>query len=159
MNQRNFAGFTLVETLMVIAIMCAVIVSTPFMLQWLRQQGVRHAAAQLQADLQLARVMAIRQKQTCKLRFNTPGINQYINTLNGRRTDLRSYRGGVQFLNRGPDGKKMASEVNFDRQGMSGSVLPADIFLSDGQGLATYRIRILLPGGISVYCWSANQWH
>ena len=128
------------------------------MLQWLRQRGVYHAVEQLQADLQWARVSAIRQKQKFALRFNDPGLNQYSMAHGKHCGDLSAYRGNVHFLRQGPDGLKMAEEVKFDCQGMSTSVLPADIFVSDGGGLATFRIRVLLPGGISVYRWIGGHW-
>jgi prepilin-type N-terminal cleavage/methylation domain-containing protein len=158
LKHNRIAGFTLIEVIVVISILCAAVISVPPMLQWLRQQGLRHAVEQLQADLQLARMTAIRQRQTCALSFNTPGLNQYINSSTHRHCDLTAYRGDVHFLKHGPDGMKMAAEVNFDRQGMSTTVIPSDIFVSDGDGSATYRIRVLLPGGISVYRWSGDHW-
>jgi Tfp pilus assembly protein FimT len=159
MKPFRVAGFTLLETVVVLCIMAAMVIAIPPMLQWLRQQGVHHALEQLQADLQLARVTAIRQKQVCTVRFNAPAANQYVNASNGRTCDLAAYRGKVHFLNPGPDGKKMAAAVNFNSRGMSTSVAASDIFLSDGAGLTTYRIRILLPGGISVDRWDGNNWH
>jgi prepilin-type N-terminal cleavage/methylation domain-containing protein len=155
----RMAGFTLIEAMVVISIICAVVISVPPMLQWLRQQGVRHAVEQLQADLQLARITAIRQRQTCALSFNTPGLNQYINSHTKRRCDLASYRGNVHFLKQGPDGKEMAPAVNFNRRGMSTTVIPSNIFVSDGDGMSIYRIQILLPGAISVTRWIGGDWH
>jgi len=158
MNPKHSAGFTMIEAIVVISIICTVVISVPPMWQWMRQQGVRHAVEQLQSDLQLARVTAIRQRQICALSFNTPGLNQYINSHTKRRCDLESYRGNVHFLKQGPDGKKMASAVNFNRQGMSTTVIPSNIFVSDGDGVAIYRIQILLPGGISVTRWISGDW-
>lgn len=155
---KNRSAYTLIEMIIVLAIISAAIISVPPILNWLRQQGVHHAVVQLQTDLQLARVMAIRQKQPCSLLFNHPRSNQYVNGLNGRVSDLNAYRGGVHFLKEGPDGMKMSVEVNFNSQGMSSTVVPSDIFLTDSQEIATYRLRIMLPGGISVYRWDGNQW-
>ena len=159
MKSSHVAGFSLLETVVVISISAAVAMAIPPMLQWLRQQGVHHALEQLQADLQLARVTAIRQKQVCTVRFNAPGANQYVNNSNGRMCDLRAYRGDVHFMNPGPDGKKMATAANFNSRGMSTTVAATDIFLADGAGLSTYRIRILLPGGISVDRWNGHDWN
>jgi type II secretory pathway pseudopilin PulG len=159
MKSSRVAGFTLLETVVVMSISAAIVLAIPPMLQWLRQQGVHHALEQLQADLQLARVTAIRQKQVCTVRFNIPAMNQYVNMSNGRMCDLKAYRGDVHFLNQGPDGKKMAAAVNFNSRGMSTSVAATDIFLADGAGLSTYRIRILLPGGISVDRWNGHDWY
>ena len=158
MNPARAAGFTLIESMVAILIIGAVVISIPPMLQRLRQQGVRHAVEQLQTDLQLARVTAIRHRGICAVRFNTTGLNQYSLTNNKRRCDLKIYRGDVHFLKRGPDGMKMAAEVKFNSQGMSASVIPADIFLSDADVSAIYRIRVLFPGGISVYRWIGGHW-
>lgn len=144
--------------IIVLGIITAAIITVPPILNWLRQQGVHNAVVKLQTDLQLARVMAIRHKQSCSLLLNHPRSNQYVNALNGRVSDLNTYRGGVHFLKEGPDGMKMAVEVNFNSRGMSSTVVPADIFLSDRQGMNTYRLRVMLPGGISVYRWDGKRW-
>ncbi len=154
----NCSGFTLIEAIMVMTIMTAVVISVPPMMRWLRYQGVGHAVEQLRVDLQLARILAISRKQTCSVRFNVPGPNQYTNTLNNKHTDLSIYRGGVYFMDPGPEGSAMAAEICFNRQGMSNTVTPVDIFLSDQDRLSIYRIQILLPGGISVYRWNGKQW-
>ena len=155
---KNRSAYTAIEIIIALGIIGMTIISVSPIAKWLRQQGVRHAVIQLQADLQLARVMAIRQRQSCSLLFNHPHINQYVNLLLGRVSDLGGYRGGIHFLDKGPDGMKMASEVKFNEQGMSSTIVPADIFLTDNQRMATYRIRIMLPGGISVYNWDGKRW-
>lgn len=158
MDYDNSAGYTLIESLVVLAIVGAVVISVPAMLQWVRQQGIHHAVDQIRADLQSAKMMAIRQKQICRLQFNSPTGNRYINTITGRQTDLQAFRGGVHFLDHGPDGRKMASEASFNSRGMSCSVIPTNILIGDELGLETYCIRILLPGGVSVYRWDGGAW-
>lgn len=143
---------------MVMAVMAAIVIAIPPIIQWMRYQGVSHATEQLRVDLQLARMMAISKKQTCTVRFNAPGPNQYTNMLSNRYTDLSVYRGGVGFLSQGPDGRMMAEEISFNRHGMSTTVMPVDIFLCGQDRLNPYRIRVLLPGGISVYRWNGRQW-
>lgn len=157
MKRFGFKGFSLVESMVVMAIVSIAVLVVPAMLLWLRMQGVSHAAAQIQADIQLARVMAIRRKQCCTLRFNAPRINQYTNNGNGARTDLRAYRGNVHFLAHGPDGAKMAGELSFNSRGMSRTVAPVDVFISDGQGMSTYRLRVLQPGGVTVQRWRKDK--
>jgi type II secretory pathway pseudopilin PulG len=159
MKPVRITGFALIETIVVVSIVCSVILCVPPMLQWLRQQGVGHAVEQLQADLQLARITAIRQRQTCALSFNTPGLNQYTNSHTKRCCDLAIFRGDVHFMKQGPDGKKMASAVNFNCQGMSTTVIPSNIFVTDGDSTVIYRIQVLLPGGISVTRWISGDWH
>lgn len=155
---RTAAGFTLIETMVVVSIISAAVITIPPMLQWLNLQGVRHAVEQLQADLQLSRVTAIRKKETCCVQFNIPRLNQYFITSVNRRCDLAAYRGNVHFLKQGPDGSPMAGNVSFNCRGMGTTVAPADIFLTDESGSVVYRIQVKLPGGISVQLWRDNRW-
>jgi prepilin-type N-terminal cleavage/methylation domain-containing protein len=158
MQTTRAAGFTLIEVVIVIAIISAAVITILPMQQWLNRQGVRHAVEQLQSDLQLSRVTAIRNKETCCVRFDSPASNQYYIESVNRRCDLAVYRGNVHFLKQGPDGKKMAGEVRFNCRGMSTTVAPADVFLTDGSGSAVYRIQVKLPGGISVHLWRNEHW-
>lgn len=148
----------MIEAMVVVAIISATVITIPPMLQWLNRQGVRHAVEQLHTDLQLSRVAAIRQRQTSVVRFNTPGLNQYFIASVNRRCALAAYRGNVHFMKQGPDGKTMASKVSFNRRGMSTTVVPADVFITDGSGSAIYRIQTKLPGGISVHLWCNGRW-
>ena len=149
-------GFTLLEMMVVIAILGAVIISVPNILQWLRYQGVQHAADQLRCDLQLARMMAIRQKQTCALLFNHPAAGQYTNSLNNKTVHLSAYRGGVHFLRNGPGNDAMSSAIKFSRRGMA--VPAGDIYLADQDNQNIFRILVLVPGGISVLRWNGRSW-
>lgn len=158
MKPAHTPGFTLIETTMVVAIISATVITIPPILQWLNRQGVRHAVEQLQADLQLSRVAAICNRQTCVVRFNTPRLNQYVIESANRRCDLANYRGNVHFLKQGPDSKPMASKVSFNCQGMSTTVVPAYVFITDSSGSAVYRIQVRLPGGISVHLWCGDHW-
>ena len=151
-------GFTLLELMIVIAIAGMSIILTPPILRWLDQKGVRQAAEQLYAELQLARLTAIRNKKPCGLYFNSPGINQYINTQNNQQINLDQYRGGVHFMQTSPDGKTMSETIRFNRQGMSMSIAPANVYLSDQSGISIYRLRVMLPGGISLDRWKGMGW-
>jgi Tfp pilus assembly protein FimT len=158
MKPARTAGFTLIEAVVVLAIFSATVIAIPPMLQWLNRQGVAHAVEQLQSDLQLSRMSAIRNKETISVRFNTPGLDQYFIESVNRQCNLAAYRGNVHFLTQGPDGSPMAGKVSFNGQGMSTTVVPVDIFLTDGKGSAVYRIQIKLPGGISVHLWRGRGW-
>jgi len=149
-------GFSLIELMLVLALMAAVVVATPALMQWIQRQGLRHAVNQLRADLQLARMMAINQKQTCSILFNAPEPDQYTNSLSNRIGRLSNFRGGVHFLSHGPDGNPMSPRISFTRRGMA--VLSADVYLADRENLTNYRILVLAPGGISISRWNDGRW-
>jgi type II secretory pathway pseudopilin PulG len=153
------SGFTLLEAALVMMIAGVVMLIAPPVWQWLRTQGPGHAVDQLTADLQLARMTAIRKRTRCSLQMNTPGPDQYTNSINRRIANLTAYRGDVHFLPRGPDGRPMAAHVTFNPQGMSTSVAPGDLFVADGERRVIYRVRVLAPGGISVHRWLMGCWH
>jgi prepilin-type N-terminal cleavage/methylation domain-containing protein len=156
---RSKSGFTLMEVMMVVAIVSAVVISVPALHAWMQRQGVGLAVDQLRADLQLARIMAINQKETCAIVFNSPGPNQYTNSLNHQTVDLAGYRGGVRFLTIGPAGGSAKTKIAFNRQGMSTSAAEVDVFLTDQVKHAIYRLRVLGPGGISVARWTGGRWY
>ena len=155
---KRQSGVTLLEMVIVVAIMGMIVLVMPALGGWLRQQGVSLAADQLRTDIQLARMMAIRNKRNCAVAIHSPDNDQYQNSLNRQWVSLAQFRGGVHFLGEGPDGRTAATKIVFNRQGMSTTVVPQDIFLAD-DGLRTiYRIRVMLPGGIIVQRWGKGRW-
>ena len=156
---KTVQGFTLMEAVVVLAILAAVVFCVPAFNSWFQQQGVGLAATQLRADLQLARIMAINQKKNCAILINAPKLNQYRNSLSQQTTDLSAYRGGVGFLSIGPDEKSAKTEITFNRQGMSTSAAAVNLFLTDQEKHAIYRVQVRGPGGISVSRWQGGAWH
>lgn len=155
---RSKTGFTLTEIMVVMVILSSLVLAVPPVITWLNQQGVRHAAQHLYGELQLARLAAIRSKKPCAISFDDPGPRQYSNSRTRQTVDLARYRGDVRFLPVGPDGKSMAPEISFNRQGMSTSVVPRHVYLSNARGTAIYRIRVMLPGGLSLARWNGKSW-
>ena len=156
MDNRN--GYTLIECMVVTAIIGITIITIPSLAVWIGQQGVALAVDQVTADIRLSRTLAITHKHRCGLRVNSPEPGQYSNTLNGQIGTLSQFRGGVHFLDQGPDGRPAAAEISFNRQGMSTSVVPKSLFLADADLLSIYRIQVRLPGGISVHRWANEGW-
>jgi prepilin-type N-terminal cleavage/methylation domain-containing protein len=150
------SGFTLIEMTIVLAICGMIVILAPNLMQWMQLQGVGHAVDQLRADLLLARTMAINHKKTCTIRFNYPGPGQYTNLLTNRMVNLSQYRGGVHFMPKGPDNDAMSGQINFTRRGMAAPA--GDVYLSDRQNQRMYRLRVLVPGGISIFRWGEKQW-
>jgi Tfp pilus assembly protein FimT len=158
-QMKRESGFTLIEAMIVMAIMMTAVFVVPAFYSYFNRQGAGLAAEQLRGDLQLARIMAINRKQNCAIVLNRPKSNQYINSLNRQTVDLSLYRGGVNFAAGGPDGGKAGSRIAFNPQGMSTSAVPVNIYLSNRKESVVYRIRVLAPGGISVARWNGAQWH
>lgn len=156
MRSAPLQAFSLLELVIVIAILGAASIAAPPIYQWMRYQGVGHAADQLRCDLHLARLMAINRKKTCSLEFDVPAKGQYRNSLSRQVTDLRMYRGGVHFLREGPDQNAMSPRISFNSRGMA--VPAGDVYLSDEEQTRICRILVLMPGSISIFSWSGGQW-
>lgn len=155
---KSCSGLTLLEVLVALAIIAIVSIAIPGFLFSMHQQGPTHAANKLRADLQRARVLAVKQKKVCTVLFNHPGVNQYGTTLNKRIADLAAYKGSVSFLSHGPDGGVMAAEVAFNRKGMSTTVVPGNIYITDQGHTSIYRVSVMPPGGILVHRWNGRNW-
>lgn len=156
---KRVQGFTLMEAMMVLAIISTMVFCVPAFNSWFQRQGVTLAAEQLRADLQLARIMAINQKKNCAIVIHDPTPNQYRNSLNQQITDLAAYRGRVGFLAIGPDKDNAKTQIVFNRQGMSTSAVAVNLFLTDQEKHTIYRVQVRGPGGISVARWQGGGWH
>ena len=155
---RGSNGFSLIEVLIALAVIAALSIAIPGFMLSMRQQGAGHAVNKLRADLQRARVLAVKEKRECAVAFNTPGDNQYATTLNQRVSDLNAYKGGVCFIPRGPDGGVMTAKVAFNPRGMSTTIAPKNIYIANQGHTSIYRVRILPPGGIFVHRWDGQKW-
>jgi len=153
---KRDTGFTLLELLVVIGIVSTAVIAVLPLHSWIQRQGVGLATEQLRGDLQLARLMAISRKQICSLVINRPSGNQYFNSLNGQTVNLATYRGGVRFLQKGPDGGNAARTITFNRRGMAISF--GAVFLADKDMTHIYRVRVMTPGGVSVCRWNGDGW-
>ena len=151
-------GFTLIELMIVIAILCSIIISVPPLLKMIEKNGVVRAVELLRSDLQLARLMAINKKNDSIVNFCVNGNQYYRRNTDNQTVYLSKYRGGVSFLKTGPDGKEMAKKIAFNKQGMSMSVVPANIYMSNRDLTRIFRIRVMLAGGIAVFEWNNNTW-
>lgn len=146
------------EVVIALAVIATIGIAIPSFLLSMRQQGAGHAVNKLRADLQRARVLAVKEKRECAVTFNTPGSNQYATTLNQRVSDLKAYKGGVRFMPRGPDGGVMTATVAFNRKGMSTTIAPKNIYIANQGDSSIYRVRVLPPGGIFVHRWNGHKW-
>jgi hypothetical protein len=56
----------------------------------------------------------------------------------------------------GPNNDPMSDRINFTRRGMTTPA--ADVYLADTDADHIYKIRVLVPGGISIFRWNGTSW-
>ena len=150
-------GFTLIELIVVVAIMMTTIVAFPMGL-YMRSKGIALAVDQIRSDIHQARLMAISRKQPCAIVLNYSQQNEYYNSLTLQAKQLSRFHSGIHFLEQGPDGRASANRIVFNRRGMSTSVAPQQLFIADADLTKIFRIRVMLPGGISIHRWMNEKW-
>jgi type II secretion system protein H len=137
------AGFTLMELMVVIAIIAIIVgIATPSMMGYMRQRGVREAADQLAMDMQRAKMLAIARNANCAIVIDAAN-NRYLNSLTNEIVEMARFRGGVTFAAPLID----PPQVTFTPQGICSD--PGDIFLTNADGVVPLRVRTTLAGGIS----------
>ena len=76
---RNSKGFTLLEALVVIALIAFVsAVAAPSLLKWRRAARLRGAAENLKGDLELAKLKAIQENGTVSVIFSADGYQMFV---------------------------------------------------------------------------------
>lgn len=125
----------------IIAILSAVV--TPNILAWYRHQGLRSAVVELQGNLQLAKLAAVRQNRSCSIDFDIGAGTYKIPCLN-KTILLGSYSGGVVFG--GPGGLTSDSQITYSSRGFTfnGQV----VYLTNEDNSAYYRVQVLASGGV-----------
>ena len=135
----------------IIAIISAVV--TPNILGWYRHQGLRSAVVELQGNLQLTKLAAVRQNQGCSLNINT-GAGTYNVPCIKKTVSLGDYSGGVIFG--GPGGEVTDNVISYSSRGFTTN--GQTIYLTNGDNTAYYRIKMLTSGGITTSKWDGAAW-
>ncbi len=74
----NKNGFSMLEVMIVVVILgILVMTAVPNLQVWAASQRLTSDVAQLEGDIQVARIMAINRGTPVTVRFNSPGVNQY----------------------------------------------------------------------------------
>jgi prepilin-type N-terminal cleavage/methylation domain-containing protein len=151
---RNEAGFSMLEmmiTIGIIAILSAI--TAPNIIGWLKHQGLKSAVIELQSDLQLTKLAAVKQNQDCSINFNT-GTGSYSIPCIGKTVPLSNYSGGVVFG--GPGGEATDPQITYSSRSITTN--GQQVYLTNGDNTGYYRITVLTSGGIVTAKWNGSQW-
>ena len=88
-NWRHHAGFSLIEVLVVVAIIGITgAITVPPMLSWLANQGVQAASRELYGNMRKAQSTAVKENRNCAITFNgTTGYLVYVDSNRNFRHD------------------------------------------------------------------------
>ena len=168
---RGCCGFTLIELMIVIAVMVALsVLAVPSIRAMVENFSVNRAAQTMVSDLNWARLLAIRTGRSSTVDFDVPAANQYTITWqeNGvartRVSDLTSYRGGVRFEPAPPGAATPApvATITFTARGFTQANPQGwgDIYLTDRNNSKILQVETNFAGSIIERRWSAggNTW-
>ena len=135
----------------IISILSAIVV--PNIIAWYQNQGLRSAVVELQGDLQLAKMSAVKQNQSCSVNFNT-GTGSYNIDCTGKTVSLGTYSGGVVFNS--PNGTATAGVLTFSSRGLCSPF--GSVYLTNQDNSAYYRTMVLISGGVVTSRWNGANW-
>ena len=135
----------------IIAILSAITV--PNLIGWYQHQGLRSAVVELQGNLQLAKMSAVKQNQDCSVNINT-GAGSYNIPCIGKTVLLSAYSGGVFFGN--PDGAVLDNILTFTSRGLCSPF--GSVYLTNRDNSAYYRTQVFISGGVVTSKWNGAIW-
>jgi Tfp pilus assembly protein FimT len=135
----------------IIALLSAIV--TPNIIGWYRAQGLRSAVVELQENLQLAKMSAVKQNRDCSVIVNA-GAGSYNVPCTGKAVSLGTYPGGVVFDS--PDGSATAGVLTFSSRGLCSPF--GSIYLTNRDNTAYYNTQVFISGGVATYKWDGAAW-
>jgi prepilin-type N-terminal cleavage/methylation domain-containing protein len=163
MSRYQERGFTLIELMIVIAVFgIAAGLTVPNIQQWARGYQVQRAAMDLYANMQLAKVGAIRDNQPWSLNFAPAGFIGYQVLSNAGAVVkevklLEEYSNYVEYGD--PSGAKTfdAAVLTFNHSGFTPTT--GFVFLTDKQHKNHYRVGLpLIAGSVRLEHWTGSTW-
>lgn len=150
-------GFTLIELMMVIAVIAVLAGTATLTANFTRRSGVQYAADELVSAIQNARMRAASTKQSFTIDFDTPENNQYQISLNNQVVDLNQYRGGVVFSN-SPEvtDPEPVAQLEFTPQGFATTF--GTVYLHSTTDNIWYRVQTPYSGISRADRWGSNGW-
>ena len=138
---RKQSGFTIWEVMVVMAIIAILAgIAIPNYLSWLPKQRLRNAASDLRANMQNARLVAVKQNGNCSVTFNTSNDSYAIPCLN-KTVRLSDYDPAVGFSSVSATG-----QVIFTSRGMITDDTLFDVTI--GNDNQEYNIKVFPTGAI-----------
>lgn len=138
---RNQSGFSIYELLVVIAIVAILTaIAIPNYFAWLPKQRLKNAAADLRSNIQHARLVAVKENESCTVSFNLVNDTYTVPCLN-KTIDLSEYDPTVTFSNVSGTG-----QVVFTSRGMTTDNGMFDIIIANDDD--AFNIRVAPTGAI-----------
>jgi prepilin-type N-terminal cleavage/methylation domain-containing protein len=139
-DQSGFSLVELIVALVVLAVLASI--SVPVVTAWYPTYQLRNAARELQSNMQLVRLEAIRQNTSCTITFT---VNGYTCSSPNKTINLSDYKGGIQFQGPGAETFEFAGgTLTFSSTGMAsgatGGAGSGFAYLSNQNNTAFYRV-------------------
>ena len=161
---RKESGFTLMELMVTIAIIVIMAsIAVPSYLSWLPKQRLRAAVTDLVAEIQIAKLSAIRENRNWAIVFDPANDSYYMcsddgdndqwdgpSDMGGDDIGIKAVRldnigSGVQFVAVGGAFGVHDPHIQFNSRGLSNAV---QIDLTNMSGSPSYRVQTTLGGGV-----------
>lgn len=153
-QKSRSAGFTLIELVICMALLGILgCIAAPSFNQYVLKSSLKSAAFQLCSDLVEAKSLAIKNNRPSPVILN-PADNQYSIAINGRTVSLANYSGAVQFTTDPAGSDPSSSSLTFTGRGLCS--LGGQVYLTNAQKSAIFRIRTSGAGGISTQVWDGT---